>query len=333
MTRARRFSGWLGGWSRPSALTGERLSLILVGAFVVCSGVSGSLVLSADGSGLTGQASAAVILLGVGLLIAAAEVARRVHTQRHDAEALRESEQHFRTLVDHVPAAVYSLDLECVVLAWNPAATEMFGWSEAETVGHLLPFSDDAQGELGRVWAGVTAGRSLTGVETDRRCRDGTTIDVSVSASPVFDETGAVVGVIVIENRRRGDRLLASIVSASADAMMSASLDGAISSWNAGAEAVFGYSAVEIIGQLITVLSQDGAGGREFTERVLAGNSVIGAEGVGIRKDGTTFPMAYTGSPLLQADDVVMGFRALLETSPYRRPFRRHSSGGRCTMS
>src|SRR6202035_721363 len=101
----------------------------------------------------------ALIVLGFGLLIVAAEVARRVRRQRRDSEALRDSEQHFRALVDNVPAAVYAVDLDCVVLAWNPAATAMFGWSEAEVVGHLLPFTDDTGGELARIWAEVTAGR------------------------------------------------------------------------------------------------------------------------------------------------------------------------------
>jgi diguanylate cyclase (GGDEF)-like protein/PAS domain S-box-containing protein len=307
MAFARGLSASFAGWSRRSCPTGLGLSLMVVVAAVTCLVASWSLVFSADHAGVTGQGSAALILLGVALLIVAGQITRRVQKQRHEVEALWESEQYFRTLLDHVPAAVYALDLAAIVLAWNPAATSMFGWSEAEAVGRLLPFSDDSAGELSRVWAEVTAGRSMTGVETERQCRDGTTISVSVSTSPVLDEMGQVVGVIVIESRRRGDRLLASIVSASADAMMSASLDGAITSWNAGAEAVFGYSEAEIIGQPITVLSQDGAGGAEFTDRVLSGHSVIGAEGVGVRKDGSTFPMAYTGSPLLQADDEVIG--------------------------
>src|SRR6202022_4463739 len=72
-----------------------------------------------DGA-LTDLASKALIALGLGLLIVAAEVTRRVRKQRLNAEALRDSEQHFRTLVDHVPAAVYAVDLDGVVLAWNP---------------------------------------------------------------------------------------------------------------------------------------------------------------------------------------------------------------------
>jgi diguanylate cyclase (GGDEF)-like protein/PAS domain S-box-containing protein len=263
---------------------------------------------SAHDAALAERASAALIALGIGLLIVAAEVARRTRRQQCDAEASRESALHFRTLVDNVPAAVYAVDLDATVLAWNPGATAMFGWSEAEAVGHILPFDDD-HGELSRLWAEVTTGRSFIGVEATRRCRDGTVIDVSFSTSPVLDEAGQVVRVIVIENHRRSDRLLAAIVSASRDAILSTSTDGAVTSWNAGAEAMFGHSAAEIIGQPLTTLCPPHHWARQqgLLELVLDGNSVVGGEGIGLRKDGTEFPVAVTASPLLQADGTVIG--------------------------
>jgi diguanylate cyclase (GGDEF)-like protein/PAS domain S-box-containing protein len=268
---------------------------------------------SARDSGLTDVAGKALIVLGVGLLILAAEVARRVRRQLRDADALRDSEQHLRMLVERVPAAVYAVDLDAMVLSWNPAATAMFGWSEAEALGRVLPFARDPLNELSYLWAEITAGHSLIGIETTRRCRDGTLIDVSVSTSSVFDGAGRVVGVIVIENHRRSDRLLASIVSASADAMMSMSLDGTITSWNAGAEAMFGYSAAEVIGRPHDMLGRPEyrAERYDFNQRVFAGHSEIGVEAVGVRKDGTEFPASYTVSPLHQADDTVIGLSAV----------------------
>src|SRR6202035_4264322 len=106
MALARGLSASFAGWSRRSCPTGLRLSLMVVVAAVTCLVASWSLVFSADHSGLTGRASAALILLGVALLIVAGQITRRVQKRRHEVEALWESEQYFRTLLDHVPAAV-----------------------------------------------------------------------------------------------------------------------------------------------------------------------------------------------------------------------------------
>ena len=107
---------------------------------------------------------------------------------------------------------------------------------------------------------------------------------------------------------------MAAIVSASADAILSTSMDGKLTSWNAGAETIFGYSAAEMIGQPISRLSRphDRARQQEMVERALAGHSVVAEEGVGVHKDGGEFPLAYTVSPMLQADDTVIGMSGIL---------------------
>src|SRR5579859_1032436 len=116
-----------------------------------------------------------------------------------------------------------------------------------------------------------------------------------------------------LERHRRDDRHLAAIVSASADAMMSMSLDGTLTSWNAGAEAMFGYPASEVIGEHFEMLARPNT--RElragFAEVVLAGRSVVGAEGIGVHKDRTEFPVSYTVSPIRHADETVIGLSAV----------------------
>ena len=252
-------------------------------------------------------AGGALMVLGLGLLIVAAEVSRRVRNQHRAAAALRDSEQHFRSLIDYVPAAVYVVDLDGLVSGWNPAASAMFGWSELETIGHVLPFAPTEFSEQ------RTVGDPKTGLEMTRRCRDGSTIDVSVSTAPMLDGAGQVVATIVTENLRRSDRHLAAIVASSADAILSTSLDGTVTSWNAGAEAMYGYTAAEIIGQpLITMTRPDDRDNqRAIFQRVMAGHSVVGAEVVRVRKNGTEFPVAITASPLLDGDDRVIGMSGI----------------------
>jgi diguanylate cyclase (GGDEF)-like protein/PAS domain S-box-containing protein len=281
-----------------------------------------------DGA-LTDLASKALIALGLGLLVVAAEVTRRVRKQRLNAEALRDSEQHFRTLVDHVPAAVYAVDLDGVVLAWNPAATAMFGWTESEALGQVLPFVPaDRSAEMAYLLGEAAAGRQLNGVETTRQRRDGTDIEVSIWTAPVLDDAGQVVGIIGItaditsrkqsevelEGHRHSERHLAAIVSASADAIVSTSSDGNFTSWNDGAEVMFGYPASEVIGQPISLLSrpQDRSSQRALAERVFGGHAVVGEEGIRVRKDGTEFPVSLTLSPVVQTDDGRVGLSGII---------------------
>ena len=79
--------------------------------------------------------------------------------------------------------------------------------------------------------------------------------------TPLFDDSGTLIGavniVVDISDRKRADagaRRLASIVESSNEAIISKSLDGIITSWNWGAERLFGYTAEEVIGKPVTIL-------------------------------------------------------------------------------
>ena len=104
-------------------------------------------------------------------------------------------------------------------------------------------------------------------------------------------------------------RWLASIVDSSDDAIVSKNLDGIITSWNSGAERVFGYSASEAIGQPITlVIPQDRQSEeREILTRIRRGERIDHFETVRQRKNGSLIVVSLTVSPVKDANGKIVG--------------------------
>jgi PAS domain S-box-containing protein len=103
--------------------------------------------------------------------------------------------------------------------------------------------------------------------------------------------------------------LLAAIVESSDDAIISKDLDGTITSWNNGAERLFGYTAAEAVGQPVTILIPEDRLDEEpsILGRVRAGQRVDHYETVRRRKDGTLVDISLTVSPIRDGLGRVMG--------------------------
>lgn len=103
--------------------------------------------------------------------------------------------------------------------------------------------------------------------------------------------------------------LLAAIVSSSDDAIVSKTLDGIITSWNAGAERLFGYSPAEAIGQSITFIipTERRAEETEILQRIRQGERVEHFETVRVAKNGQTLDVSLTISPVRDRHGRVVG--------------------------
>ena len=116
-----------------------------------------------------------------------------------DRERLRESEARLRAVIAAAPVAIVEVDLETRVTRWNPAAERIFGWAEDEVVGHPVPFvPPDRHDEFEQLLARIRAGDTYTGFESARRRRDGSLVDVAISAAPVRDPEGRIVSHIAV---------------------------------------------------------------------------------------------------------------------------------------
>ena len=118
-----------------------------------------------------------------------------------------------------------------------------------------------------------------------------------------FPETAAV------QLLRQSQHELAEIVASSAEAIIGKNLDGIITSWNIGAEKLFGYRAEEVRGHSINLLLPPDRAGEEMSilERIRRGERVEPFETVRVRKDGTLVHIAATISPIHDARGTVIG--------------------------
>jgi diguanylate cyclase (GGDEF)-like protein/PAS domain S-box-containing protein len=131
-----------------------------------------------------------------GTVVAGVWICTDVKAQRQAQHALRR----LSTLIDCSGDAVVSTDLDGVVTAWNSRAEQLYGWSSAEMVGR--PFVDlvpaDRRAEFDAVLETMRSGVTRRAMQTARLRADGTRIEVSVTAVPVYEIDGALAGITTV---------------------------------------------------------------------------------------------------------------------------------------
>ncbi|MBJ6723881.1 hybrid sensor histidine kinase/response regulator [Geomesophilobacter sediminis] len=105
-------------------------------------------------------------------------------------------------IVESTDDAIICKDLNGIVTSWNRGAEKIYGYSSQEMIGqsilHIFPEGEDGERELQEILYRVRHGMHIVHYETRRRRKDGKMIDVSLTISPILDETGAVTRASVI---------------------------------------------------------------------------------------------------------------------------------------
>jgi len=116
------------------------------------------------------------------------------------------------------------------------------------------------------------------------------------------------------EKAREASAHLAAIINSSEDAIISKSLDGLITSWNAAAERIFGYTAAEAVGSPMTIAFPQDLFDEEASilARIKNGERINNFESVRIRKDGTHIPVSISISPIRDAAGTIVGVSKIL---------------------
>lgn len=122
-----------------------------------------------------------------------------VESQERTQEELRQASQKFHALISASPLAMVVRDANGLIERWNPAAERMFGWSEAEVLGTMVPwYPAGKEEEAGRYRSMILRGEAFSGVEAVRLRKDGMPLTVSISGAPIHDDKGNAIGLLVM---------------------------------------------------------------------------------------------------------------------------------------
>jgi two-component system CheB/CheR fusion protein len=244
-------------------------------------------------------------------------------------------------LVDSSDDAILAKSLDGVITTWNMGAARLYGYTGEEAIGRHGSFlyPPGRKDEIDRVLQQVRAGKSVDHLETQRLRKDGSTVDVSVTYSPILDASSRIVGVSAISrditqlvrarqeiaDREERIRLL---LDSTAEAIYGVDLSGVCIFCNTSCARLLGFdSPASLIGRqmhpLLHHTRPDGAPYSAEQSPVFA--SMRNREGTHVdneviwRADGTSFPAEYWSHPIVRHDEVIGAVVTFLDITERRR--------------
>ncbi len=228
-----------------------------------------------------------------------------------DSETLADREARLRAILETSVEGIITIDERGNIESMNPSAERLFGYSEAETVGHNVkmlmptPYRDEHDGYLSKYRD--TGKKKIIGIGRDviGQRKDGTTFPMHLSVSEVPLSTGRIFTGFVHDLSERVAteqdlRRLATIVRDSNDAITLQQFDGTILEWNHAAERMYGYSADEAVGMNILSIVREACQhqSKVFREKLSRGERIVSLETQKVTKDGKTIDVWLTATVL-----------------------------------
>jgi PAS domain S-box-containing protein len=246
-----------------------------------------------------------------------------------------EGDGFFRQIIDVLPAAVYTTNATGQITYFNEAAAALWGcrpelgssewcgsWKLYWPDGRPLPHDQCPMA------IALKEGRPVRGVEAIAERPDGSRVPFMPFPTPLYGASGVLLGavnmLVDITDRNRAseyEQRLISIITSSDDAILSKDLNGTITSWNRGAEQLFGYTADETIGKPITMLIPIERRNEEPTilARIRSGERIDHYETIRRRKDGSLIEISLTVSPIKNAEGEIIGASKIARDITERR--------------
>jgi PAS domain S-box-containing protein len=278
-------------------------------------------------------ASSIVIANRIIAIVVMWSVAALIDFMRRRASIFREAQQRLRASVDNAVDGFINIDDRGVIETFNPACERIFGYEAAEVIGRnikmLMPEPyHSAHDDYLRHYL-VTGEAQIIGTagrEVSAKRKDGSVfpMDLAIGEFTLADGRHFCGTVRDITARQKGEEtaeLLAAIVASSDDAIVSKTIErgivivsktiegGIITSWNPGAERLFGYSAAEAVGQHISLIIPPDRLEEELNiiAQMAAGKKIQHYETVRVAKDGRRVDISTSISPIRDNAGRVVG--------------------------
>ena len=237
-----------------------------------------------------------------------------------------------QAIVETIRRPLLAMDDDLKIVLVNPAFEQLFGVAEAQAVGQSV--LDVARGALntpalrGRIDALILDGRQFSDAEINDALPGLGTRHLIMNGRKLVREGGRpsliLLAIEDVTDQRRDEadvRKLAAIVNSSHDAIFSFDLLGNVTSWNAGAQAIFGHCEADIMGRPITVLNSptDDDPPPDSLAQFQSGGDTLHYEQPRLRKDGTLVWVSVTDSPLRDAAGNLLGASSIARDITERR--------------
>jgi PAS domain S-box-containing protein len=230
-------------------------------------------------------------------------------------QALRRSAQELADFFDNAPMGLCWVGADGIILRVNQAELNLLGYSQDEYLGHHIAAFHADPSVSADFLRRLHAGEELHDYEAHLVCKDGTIKEVLLDANVLWEQGQFIHARCftrdITANKRAAEirERLAAIVDSSDDAIIGHTLEGVITSWNQGAEQLYGYTAAEVLGQLLTLLIPPDLPDDlpQLLARLQRGERIEHYETRRLHKDGTQRDVSLTISPIHEHTGRIIG--------------------------
>jgi PAS domain S-box-containing protein len=253
-----------------------------------------------------------------------------IENLRRSEEQTKVAKDWLQTTIESIGDAVIATDEAGKVILLNAVAESLTGWTLEQALGlpleQILILVNEETGQAPEnPVARALREESVVGLAsgTILISKDGRRIPIEDSAAPIRDASNRIAGVVLVfrdvTQRRAAEQKeryvaielaqLAAIIESSDDAIISKDLNGIVTSWNRGAERIFGYTKEEMIGRPISVLASPSRADEmpRILEQIARGEHIDHFETTRRTKDGRDIDISLTVSPIRDSKGVIVG--------------------------
>jgi len=250
-----------------------------------------------------------------GRMVGCVVVFRDVSERRKAEIALERSEHELADFFNNASVPLHWIGPDGVILRANQAELDLLGYTREEYVGRPISRFHVDRDVIDDALARLFQGEALKRFPARMRCKNGSIKKVLIDSNSLWEKGRFVHSRCflydVTEQRREEETrsLLAAIVAASDDAIISKTLEGIILSWNEGAQRLFGYTRAEAVGQSINLIIPTNLREeeRQILQRIRQGDRIDHFETIRVARDGRLLDISLTVSPVRDDSGRVIG--------------------------